>query len=156
MTVLSRKIASLPVRSASETWHRIVNLIAPTSIEAQTELLAATGVAASLVAREAMTASPIIAAGKGPQLRLYCIHGEEAVEATRVNEAALPSSPVESEGWTVSLPCPADDLSWVQAALKRISVCITARDEKEHYLAESEEPEGKEDASINKESFLRP
>lgn len=30
--------------------------------------------------------------------------------------------------WRVSLPCPMDDLGWVQAALKKHSTRITARD----------------------------
>jgi hypothetical protein len=156
MTVLSRKIASIPVRSASATWLRIVDLVAPTNAEARTELLAVTGVAASLVAREAMTTSPVIVAGKGPQLRLYCVHGEEAVEGTHVNEAALPASPAESEGWTVSLPCPKGDLSWVQESLKPISERITARDEEDRFLPDLEEEASEGSASINTESFLRP
>jgi len=156
MTVLSRKIASIPARSASETWLLIVDLIAPANDEGRKELLAATGVAASLIAREAMRASPAIVSGEGPQLRLYCVHGEEAVEGTHVNEALLPASPIESENWAVSLPCPPDDLAWIQASLKRVSNRITARDEGERFLTDTDETTAENAAFIDPESFLRP
>jgi hypothetical protein len=156
MTVLSRKIASIPVRSASQTWLRIVDLVAPAEGDARVELLAAAGVAASLVAREAMAASPIVVAGEGPRLRLYCVHGEAAIEGTNVNEAALPESPIGAGSWTVSLPCPEEDLSWIQASLKRISNRITARDQEDRFSADPDERAAESKAYIDPESFLRP
>lgn len=56
----------------------------------------------------------------------------------------------------MSLPCPADDLPWVQEALKKRSMHVSARD-----LAtgiEVEEPEGDENRSsvmVDTEVFFR-
>jgi hypothetical protein len=157
MTVVARKVASIPVRLASATWERIVDLIAPTNRASRTELLSVIGVASSLITREAMRESPIIVAGEGPRLRFYCVYGEDAVEGEKVSEAALPASPAESDTWTVSLPCPADDLSWVQSSLKEHSSRITARDQEETSLPEQDAGASADAtvATINVESFLR-
>lgn len=158
MTVLARRVASIPVRSASATWEFIVDLLAHTNGEARAELLAATGIVASLVARESMVVSPVVVVGDGPRVRIYCIHGEKAVEGTGVNEATLPESPVGSGSWAVSLPCPAEDLPWVQKALGQISTRITGRDLAESFSAASDEGEQvtAAEADIDLESFLRP
>ncbi len=154
MTVLARRVASIPVRSASATWEFIVELIAPTNVEVRAELVAATGIAASLIAREAMVLSPVVVTGDGPRLRIYCIHGEKAVEGTQVSEATLPSSPIGTGSWAVSLPCPADDLSWVQKSLAQISAHITARDLEESFSAVTDEQGATGEAAIDLESFL--
>lgn len=156
MTVVARRVASIPVRLASDTWLRLVDLVAPTNTAARGELLRVTGIACSLITREAMKDSPIVVAGDGPRARLYCVYGEEAIEGAKVNEAALPGSPAESSTWTVSLPCPAQDLSWVEASLKQLSSRITARDMSEMLLAEPDSEASAAEASINFESFLRP
>lgn len=156
MTTAARKITSIPVRFATDTWQHILDLVAPTNEAARTELAGVTGLAASLITREAMRASPIIVAGDGPQLRIYCVYGEEAVAGDQANEAALPASPAEKGAWTMSLPCPTDDLNWVRASLKKRSTRITARDVAETALPEPEEETRASNATINVESFLRP
>jgi hypothetical protein len=156
MTVVARRVASIPVRLASETWRRVVELVAPTNTAARDELLQVTGIAASLITREVMKESAIVVAGEGPRIRVYCVYGEDAIEGARVNEADLVSSPAGSSTWTVSLPCPAEDLSWVQASLERISSRITARDMGEAPLSETDDEPGAAKASINQESFLKP
>src|SRR5688572_30314849 len=103
MTVLARKVNSVPTRLASETWTRIVDLVAPTNASARTELLAVIGVASSLITRESFKDSPFIVWGDGPRIRVYCIYGEEAIEGAGANEAALPDSPAESGTWFASL-----------------------------------------------------
>src|SRR4030042_4455501 len=114
MTTISRKIIAIPARSASEAWKVIVNLIAPqTDSDAQRELLETTGIASSLITDEAMKDVPIVVYGVGPRIRIYCLYGEDAITAEKVNEARLPSSPTDGD-WTMSLPCPAEDLDWVQ------------------------------------------
>ena len=47
--------------------------------------------------------------------------------ARDANEEALGFDPLKGD-WRVSLPCLADDLAWVQGALKKHSTRITARD----------------------------
>lgn len=156
MTTLARRLASIPTRLASDTWQQVVKLVAPTNTAAQHELLNVTGIASSLITREAMKDSPIVVAGDGPRVRLYCLYGEKAIEGTGLNEAPLPNSPAESDTWTVSLPCPRDDLSWIQDSLKRLSSRITARDMAETLPSEPDDQTTAEQASINLESFLRP
>jgi hypothetical protein len=96
-----------------------------------------------------------VVAGAGPRARLYCVYGEEAIEGVGVSESALPGSPAESSTWSMSLPCPVEDLSWVRASLERLSSRITARDMAETSLPEPDD-EMAEKATINVESFLRP
>jgi hypothetical protein len=155
MTVLARKVNSVPARLASDTWARIVDLVAPTNAAARAELLRVTGVAASLITRESLKDSPFVLWGDGPRVRVYCIYGEDAIEGTNANEAALPDSPAESQTWAASLPCPADDLSWVQAQLAQLSSRITARDATET-IEDSSSEAAASSPTINTEAFLRP
>src|SRR4030042_4651426 len=128
MTTISRKIIAIPARSASEAWKVIVNLIAPqTDSDAQRELLETTGIASSLITDEAMKNAPIVVYGVGPRIRIYCLYNEDAITGENASEETLPFSPTEGD-WKMSLPCPAEDLDWVQRALKKRSGRITARD----------------------------
>jgi len=156
MTAIARKVASVPVRLASDTWYRIIDLVAPTNGSSRAELLRITGVAASLITRESLKDSPFVVMGAGPRVRVYCIYGQHAIEGTNVNEAALPESPSESDTWKGSLPCPADDLAWVQAHLAQLSSRITARDAADAAATESSEQGAASSATIDLESFLRP
>jgi hypothetical protein len=158
MTVVARKVNSVPTRLASETWTRIVDLVAPTNASARAELLSVIGVASSLITRESLKDAPFVMWGEGPRVRVYCIYGEEAIEGVSANETALPDSPAESSAWSASLPCPADDLSWVQAQLARLSSRITARDASETETVGTDSS-GEAAASvpkISKEAFLKP
>jgi hypothetical protein len=160
MTVLARKVAATPVRLATDAWQRIVDLIAPTNAAARTELMSIVGVASSLITEESMKSSPIIVTGAGPRVRLYCLYGDDAVEGSKTNEAAIPGSPAETaDDWKMSLPCPSDDLEWVRASLKKRSTRVTARDMSETRLQEEDDEDAATSASaatINMESFLRP
>src|SRR5260221_12003119 len=127
MTVVARKFISIPERTASATWGAIIQLLAPDSkSEAALELTSVAGIASSLIAREAMT-SPGVVCGSGPRVHIYCLYNEDALEGDDANEAALSFNPTAGD-WEMSLPCPLDDLSWVQVALKAKSKRITARD----------------------------
>ncbi len=155
MTVVARRIIAEPVRTASETWKTIVDLLAPEADNiAREELLAVIGVASSLIAAEAMKDAPIVAYGAGPRVRIYCLYGEAAILGENANEAKLTATPINGE-WAMSLPCPMDDLEWVQAALKRRSTRITARD----MSTSTDDEKGTEaigkSASVNVEAFLR-
>lgn len=127
MTIVARRFVSIPERPASVTWDAISQLLAPESDSAAAaELRSVAGVAASLISREAMT-SPIVVWGAGPRLRIYCLYNDDAIEGDDANEMALSFDPTDGE-WYMSLPCPAEDLSWVQNALKSKSKRITSRD----------------------------
>ena len=76
-----RDIASIPKRSAAETWRVIVDLVTGSgSVEAET-LTAAASVMESLIADECPAGVPIVVKGVGARLVIYCLFGEEALEA---------------------------------------------------------------------------
>jgi hypothetical protein len=157
MTVIARKVTAIPARSASDSWQRIIDLVAPTNAAARAELVSVAGIASSLITEEAMKSSPIIMTGDGPRLRIYCLYGDEAIEGAKTNESSIADSPAENgDGWKMSLPCPSDDLEWVHASLKKRSTRISARDLTETTLADEATEEASTAATINMESFLRP
>ena len=156
MTVVARRIAATPARSASEAWHVIVNLIAPAEGSARNELQTIGGIVSCVIAEEAMKADACVVYGSGPRLRVYCLHNEDAITGEDTNEATLTFCPTEGN-WQMSLPCPADDLAWVQQFLKERSthvvareVCTSVDDE------ESNEPATAKSAVVNRGAFLRP
>jgi hypothetical protein len=127
MTVIARKIISIPERTATETWEVISHLLSPDSGSAAArELASVSGIASSLITREAMTA-PMVLYGSGPRVRLYCLYNEDAVEGDSASESKLPFDATSGD-WRLSLPCPEDDLAWVQSALSVKSKRISARD----------------------------
>lgn len=128
MTIIARRFASVPARSAVDTWKAIVGLIAPRpNSPARQELDAVAGVACSIIASE--VSGPIVLYGSGPRLRIYCIYGDDAIEGENINENPLSFVPTDGD-WHMSLPCPADDLEWVQRKLQT-SFRVSARDEAE-------------------------
>ena len=124
--VVKRTIASVPSRGADETWRVIVDLLTKDEAMRQ-ELLTVTGVTASIIADMAPKDAAIVATCDGPRTRFYCVYNDDALDPDNANEAALPHDALKGD-WSVSLPCLSEDLSWVQAALKRSSDRITARD----------------------------
>jgi hypothetical protein len=127
-TVVSRIFRSTPQRDALDTWDAIVELLTQgKDTEARKELRAVAGIASSLIADQAPKTAPIIATCDGPRTRIYCLYDDDALDGTDANEDGLGFEPLKGD-WAVSLPCLKSDLSWVQAALKKHSVRITARD----------------------------
>lgn len=160
MSTIARKVAATPVRLATAAWQQIIDLVAPTNASARDELASVAGIASSLITEEAMKSSPIIVSGDGPQLRVYCVYGDDAIEGSKTNEAAITDSPVDvGDAWKMSLPCPPDDLEWVRVSLKKRSARITARDMSEIRLpgeSDDDNSDAAHAATINLESFLRP
>jgi hypothetical protein len=126
-TVIARQVASSPVRSAADTWARIIAIIAPnTDDPARAALARVGGVAATLIGAEAPKDDAIVVFGGGPRARIYCIFGDDAGLDENLNEDPVKQS-VTGAGWQVSLPCLPDDLEWVRRKLKSLSICVTAR-----------------------------
>ena len=127
-TVARRTFRSTPARDALATWSAIVDLLTR-GIDgaARTELLAVAGISASVIADHAPEDAPIVVTCNGPRTRIYCLYDDDAIGGSDANEDALGFDPLKGD-WRVSLPVPADDLSWVQAALKEHSDRINARD----------------------------
>lgn len=127
-TVARRTFRSTPHRDAMQTWHAIVDLLTQGKAgAARTELLAVAGVAASAITDQAPKDAAIVVTCDGPRTRIYCLYDDDALDSADANEDALGFDPLNGD-WRVSLPCLADDLTWVQGALKKHSDRITARD----------------------------
>lgn len=127
MTVVRRSFVSIPQRSATETWDRIVALIAPdSSSSASRELAAVAGVACSCIADESLADEALVVYGVGPRLRIYALYGDDAVDGEGANESTLSWVPTDGN-WHMSIPCLPDDLAWVRAKLAKSSTRVTAR-----------------------------
>ena len=126
-TIASRTFRSNPHRDTLQTWHAITELLTQgKSGAARAELQAVAGVAASLIAEQAPKDNAIVVTCDGPRTRIYCTYDDDAVDGSGANEDVLGFDPLKGD-WRMSLPCPEDDLAWVQAALKKHSDRITAR-----------------------------
>lgn len=127
-TVVRRVFASTPARDASDTWSAIVALLSHAGdARKKAELMSVAGIAASIITDQATLEAPIVVTCDGPRTRIYCLFDEDAVEGSDANEDILGFDPLEGD-WSLSLPCLAEDLGWVQNALKTHSKRITARD----------------------------
>ena len=127
-TVASRTFRSTPDRDAHQTWIAIVDLLTRGKTDtARTELLAVAGVAASVIADQAPKDAAIVVTCNGPRTRIYCIYDDDAIDGSDASEDELGFDPLKGH-WHLSLPCLAEDLTWVQGALKKHSSRITARD----------------------------
>jgi hypothetical protein len=153
MTVFARIISSVPQRSADDTWAKIVSLLAPDQdSESHSELTSIAGIAGSLIARESMT-EPIVVFGSGPRVRIRCLYNEDALTGDGASEGVLPTNPTTGD-WSISLPCPKEDLTWITNALARKSSRITAREMGTAVDDDVEESSAKSAVTINKEAFL--
>ena len=147
MTIIARTFASIPTRSASETWEAIAALIAPdTNSAARRELDAVAGTACSCIADETLESDPLVVYGSGPRLRVYALYGDAAIEGDAVNESSLSFVPTDGD-WHMSIPCLSEDLGWVQRSLKAVSTHVRARAQGEQ-LAEDR------DGATSADSFL--
>jgi hypothetical protein len=126
-TVLARRVASTPVRTAVQTWARIVEIIAPDpESPAREELAKVAGAACASIASEAPKDAPIVIWGSGPRVRVYGVFDEDAITEDDVNEDALPKSPTEGD-WRMSIPFLPEDVAWSGASLAAASSRVSAR-----------------------------
>ena len=154
MTVVARRFVSIPQRTAIETWREISRLLAPKqNSDAARELANVSGIASSLIAREAMR-SAIVVYGSGPRVRIYCLYNDDAIEGDDASESSLAFDPT-SGNWHISLPCPEEDLAWVQSALAEKSSHISARDMAEPVDEEVDGGEKRSSATVDLEAFFK-
>lgn len=153
-TVASRTFRSTPHRDAARTWSAIVDLLAQGRTgQAMNELLAIAGIASSVIADQAPRSAPIVVTCDGPRTRIYCVYDDDAIDDSKADEGALGFDPLKGD-WRVSLPCSAEDLAWVQAALKKHGSRVTARDLATK-LSEDEKTDSQAQALvINPKGFL--
>lgn len=132
-----RDISSIPHRSATETWQQIIGLVTGVDSRDIQQLKAASGVMGSLITDEHPAARPIVLEGVGPQLRIYCRYGMEAIEEGSAVDF-LGWNPTAGD-WTMHVPCARQDMEWVTASLAKTSPRIQVFDVTEEERAETEE-----------------
>lgn len=123
---VKRTIASIPKRSAAETWRTIKELITGTGSVDVDKLAAAASVMESLIADEHPAAVPIVVKGVGSRLVIYCLYGEDAMEADLEVEK-LTWNPTAGK-WAMTAPTDADDLKWMNDTLAKRCSRITVHD----------------------------
>jgi hypothetical protein len=155
MSKVARTVRAIPHRSAGEAWGVIVGLLAPQGGAARDEMMRVAGIASSLITAEAPKDDKIVVWGGGPRVHVSCVYGDDAVSGDGAEESKLARSPTEGD-WAMSLPCPEEDLSWVQPALAKKSGRITARKLGEKPDTDTDQGGSATSASIDKEAFLRP
>jgi hypothetical protein len=117
MTVVSRAIAAIPVRTSVATWTAVTDLLAPAGSTGRGRLEALTNIAAILIAAEYTQQAPIVVmSASGPRVRVRTVHGLDAVDA-QAAEIPLAVSPCAEPGWIMSLPCGIDDIEEIRAVL---------------------------------------
>jgi hypothetical protein len=130
-----RDIASIPKRSAAQTWKTIIDLITGAGTVDKKTLENAASVMESLIADEHPSKKPIVVKGVGSRLVIYLLYGESAMEAD-LEVDKLSWNPTAGD-WSMTAPSDADDVTWMNNALKdrapRIKVhdVDTAVDEEE-------------------------
>lgn len=153
--VVARRVASMPSRTASDTWSHIVQLLAPDpKSAARDELDKVAGVACSAISSEAPRDDAFIVFGNGPRVRVYCVFGDDAITGDDVDEDAFQKAPTEG-AWAMSIPCPLEDLKWSRARLAAVSTRVTARATGQDVPDGSSKSESAGQAGINVEEFLR-
>lgn len=153
-TVASRTIRSTPHRAASDTWKAIVDLLTQGRTgDARTELTAVGGIASSIIVDRVLKDAAIVVTCDGPRTRMYCTYDEDAIDGSDANEDALGFDPLQGD-WKVSLPCAADDLAWVQSALKQHSTRITARDATAATTIEKNAADARQPLALDPKGFL--
>jgi hypothetical protein len=131
-----RDVSSIPLRSASETWDAIVDLVTGRGSKDVRQLQDAVGVIGSIIADEHPGNCAIVLEGVGAQLRIYCRYGARAIEeGTKVD--ALTWNPTAGD-WTMHVPCDAENIAWVSASLARTSARIKVFDVADGDWAEEE------------------
>ncbi|MFZ5525203.1 MAG: hypothetical protein ACOZE7_00915 [Pseudomonadota bacterium] len=156
-TVAKRVVRGSPHRDSVETWDFIVDLLTQGKSGAKRdELHSVSGVASSLLTDMAAKDAAIVVECEGPRTRIYCLYDEDAIDGSDAKEDALGFDPLKGE-WFISLPCPKDDLAWVERALKAKSTRITARDMTSKLGSESDDESKKAaaDFSFDTNEFLK-
>ena len=123
---IRRDVSSIPLRSAEETWDRIIDLVTGADSLDHDQLLAARAVIASLIADELYSDHPLTWFGVGPRLVVYLRYGADAVQAGGdVDELAW--NPTAGD-WHLRVPCDAENLAWAREGLHEKAPRIELRE----------------------------
>ncbi|QPF90862.1 hypothetical protein [Bradyrhizobium commune] len=124
---VKREIASIPVRSAGETWAAIVALISGADTPDAATLKAAASIMESLIADEHPATVPIVVKGNGDRLVIYCRYNEDAIELGSSIDK-LTWNPTGGSGWKITAPIEAGDVTWMNDALKSRAPRLSVHD----------------------------
>jgi len=137
-----RDIASVPARSARETWATIVNLVCrPDSVDRQ-QLDAASSLMESIIADELPARIPIVFKGSGPRVLIYCRYQEAALEAGMAVDR-LTTNPTAGD-WRMTAPCEVEDVHWMNQSLASRASRLSVHD------VDQEPGEGDRDEDVSK------
>ncbi len=113
MTTVARRIASTPVRTATDTWALIRDIVSVAGLNVAQQLELAANTACMLIAEEHTKTDPIVITGCGPQIRIYTLHGNDAIDGSTVNEQPLTIT--ADDDWRLSIPASGADYELARA-----------------------------------------
>jgi|SRR5579883_1496624 len=143
-----RDIASIPVRSAAETWKAITALVTRNGSVDPDSLAKAASVMESLIADEYPASVPIVVKGNGPRLVIYLLYNEDAMEAgTDID--SLSWNPTGGPDWSMTAPSEAADIGWMNGTLQSRAPRISIHDVASPPTEEEEPTSSKAALKIN-------
>lgn len=122
MTTYARRFASVPERTASETWRAIVSCLDPPPA-ARKVLEASTSALAIVIAEEIPASLPIVLSGCGPQVRIYAVFGQDSIDGHNVNERPVTGLDFGSD-WQMRVPT-GDDAEVIGALVDGVHVVVS-------------------------------
>lgn len=148
-----RDIASIPQRSAEETWDEYKKLVTGKDSVDVGQFDAAASVMTMLITDESFRDEPITLTGVSHRLVVFLLHGHDALEAGSSIDK-LGWNPTAGD-WKLLVPCPADQYDWVTSTLATRAPRFVIL--KPGHKAEEDEKAGAEKAAvgINWEVFNR-
>lgn len=156
-STVRRDFRSVPYRDALETWNFIVDILTAKSAtdDARKELMKVAGIVSSVIADQAPKSSPIVVTCDGPRTRIYCSYDDDALDDSCCNEEKLGFDATKGP-WQVSVAVHSEDLAWVQAALKKQTSRVVARDAASGLvIAEEQASENATAVALDMEGFLK-
>lgn len=110
-----RDIASIPLRSAADTWAEYKKLVTGAGSVDVGQFDAATSVMTSLITDEAFKDEPLTLTGVSHRLVVYLLHGHDALEAgANIDKLAWNST---AGDWKLFVPCPEEQYGWAKKTL---------------------------------------
>ncbi len=119
MTTIARRIGATPLRTTTETWTVITDLLSPAGADIAPQLALAADAACMLIAEEHSADDPILVTGCGAQVRIYTLHGTNAINGSNTNEQPLTIT--ATPDWELALPARGVDFDLAAAAVESVA-----------------------------------
>lgn len=134
---IRRDVASVPLRSAKETWDAIIDLVSGSGTVDGDQLEDARSVMECVIADEQPGTVPIVLKGGGPRVVIYCVYNEDAMEVG-LDVDKLIDVPTAGN-WRLMAPCEEEDKEWMNNSLKENANRVTVYAANEPPMEEEEE-----------------